>query len=187
MSVEILHRDTKAVLYTSATASTIAEAVLEARTHGADLHGADLHGAYLHGAYLHGADLQRAYLHGADLQGADLQGADLQGADLHGADLHGAKGLLPGGLVPLQIGGSRHWLIVREPGYITIGCHHQSLAWWREHYKATGRTDGYSEAEVAEYAAHIEHCAQWMQAHGVDREPAAPPTEAPTASPEVSL
>lgn len=142
MSVEILHRDTKAVLYTSATASTIAEAVLEARTHG---------------------------------------------ADLHGADLHGAKGLLPGGLVPLQIGGSRHWLIVREPGYITIGCHHQSLAWWREHYKATGRTDGYSEAEVAEYAAHIEHCAQWMQAHGVDREPAAPPTEAPTASPEVSL
>ena len=53
--IEILNRYTKAVLYTSATADTIAAAVLETRTRGADLSGADLRGADLSGADLRGA------------------------------------------------------------------------------------------------------------------------------------
>ena len=165
--IEILNRYTRLVLYTSATADTIAAAVVEAREKGAHLRGAHLRGAHLRGADLRGAYLRGAYLQGADLQGADLQGADLQGAYLQGADLQGAIGLLPDGLTPLQIGGTRHWVIVRQPGYITIGCHHQMLTWWREHYLAMGRKEEYSDAEIAEYAAHIEYCAQWMAAHGV--------------------
>ena len=140
--IEILNRYTRLVLYTSATADTIAAAVVEAREKG-------------------------AHLRGAHLRGADLQGAYLRGAYLQGADLRGAIGLLPDGLTPLQIGGTRHWVIVRQPGYITIGCHHQMLTWWREHYLAMGRKEEYSDAEIAEYAAHIEYCAQWMAAHGV--------------------
>jgi uncharacterized protein YjbI with pentapeptide repeats len=73
--IDILNRYTKAVLYHSDTADTIAAAVVEAAASGADLRGADLRGADLRGADLRGADLR-----GADLRGADLRGADLRGA-----------------------------------------------------------------------------------------------------------
>ena len=55
--IEILHRYTKAVLYSSATAETIAQAVVEARQSGANLSRADLSGANLYGADLSGANL----------------------------------------------------------------------------------------------------------------------------------
>jgi uncharacterized protein YjbI with pentapeptide repeats len=77
MSIEILHRYTRAVLRT-----------VEADTlRGANLRGADLTGANLTGAHLTGADLTWAHLTGADLTGADLTWAHLTGADLRGADL----------------------------------------------------------------------------------------------------
>jgi hypothetical protein len=171
--IEILNRYTKAVLYTSATADTIAAAVLETRTRGADLGGADLRGADLRGADLRGADLRGAYLRGAYLRGADLSGAylggaDLSRADLSGAYLRGAVGLLPDGIVPLQILGTKHFIIVRSPGMITIGCKHHEIAWWREHAVALGKTENYTPAQITEYAAHIEYCAAWMKSHGVD-------------------
>ena len=131
--IEILNRYTKAVLYTSATADTIAAAVLETRTRGADLSGADLSGAYL-----------------------------------SGANLSGAVGLLPDGIVPLQILGTKHFIIVRSPGMITIGCKHHEIAWWREHAVALGKTENYTPAQITEYAAHIEYCAAWMKSYGVD-------------------
>ena len=59
--IEILSRYTSQVLYSSASATVIAEAVAEARGKGADLGG---------------ADLRSANLRGADLGGADLGGAD---------------------------------------------------------------------------------------------------------------
>ena len=126
--IEILNRYTKAVLYTSATADTIAAAVLETRT----------------------------------------RGADLGGAYLSGADLSGAVGLLPDGIVPLQILGTKHFIIVRSPGMITIGCKHHEIAWWREHAVALGKTENYTPAQITEYAAHIEYCAAWMKSYGVD-------------------
>jgi len=138
----------------------------------ADLQGANLQGAYLQGAYLRGAKLQGAYLRGADLRGANLQGADLQGANLQGAKLQGAKlqgalGLLKDGVVPLQIGGSRHWVIVRSPGYITIGCNHETVEWWEEYYVEAGLREGYTDAQLLEYRKHIAYCRDWMSANGV--------------------
>ena len=90
MSFEILHRHTKAVLYTSATATEVLSALTEAVRAGANLQGADLQDAYFRGAYLRGADLRDAYLRGANLRGADLRSACLQDACLQGADLRGA-------------------------------------------------------------------------------------------------
>ncbi len=94
--IDILHRYTKAVLYHSETAQTIAEAAKEAFNkgaylEGAYLEGANLRGAYLEGAYLRGAYLEGAYLEGANLRGAYLEGAYLRGANLEGAYLEGAK------------------------------------------------------------------------------------------------
>jgi hypothetical protein len=159
---------------------------------GADLTGADLTGAYLRGAYLRGAYLRGAYLTGADLTGADLRGAYLTGADLTGADLTGAYlrgadltgadltcadltgayltgaiGLLPNGVVPLQIGGSSHWIIVREAGKISIGCCHETVEWWESHYAAIGRKESYTPAQVEEYRKHIEYAKSWMETNGV--------------------
>ena len=73
MPIEILHRHTRAVLFSS-TADTIAGAVQEAIKTRADLSGADLGGADLGGANLRGANLVWANLARADLRGADLSG-----------------------------------------------------------------------------------------------------------------
>jgi hypothetical protein len=145
--IEILNRWTRAQMFKSDTAQTILEAVLEAKKAGADLRGADLYGA--------------------NLYGANLYGANLYGADLGGANLGGAKGLLPNGVKPLQIFGTMHALIVRTPGIIQIGCMEHDYAWWKEHYQAVGRSEGYSAEEVEEYAEHIEHALRWMNRHNV--------------------
>jgi hypothetical protein len=184
---EIIHRYTSAVLYKSESATDIKAAVVEAvasgaNLRGADLRGADLYGAYLGGAYLYGAnmgganlsggnlrgaDLRGANLSVADLSGADLRGANLRGADLSGADLRGANGLLGNGIVPLQIVGTAHILIVREAGFVTIGCLHHPLTWWEGHYEAVGRKESYSAEQITEYRAHIAHARQWMEQYGV--------------------
>ena len=111
MTVTIYRRD-GSVLFTSATATTTAEAVNEviadARKHlsranlsradlswanlsGADLSGADLSGANLSWANLSGADLSLANLSWANLSRANLSRADLSGANLSGANLSGAN------------------------------------------------------------------------------------------------
>ena len=144
---EILHRYTKAALYSSATAEDLVTALLEANRAGANLEG---------------ANLDRA-----NLRGANLYGANLDEANLDGAYLAGAKGLLPSGTTPLQILGTRHAIIVRIPGFITIGCEHHEVEWWKEHYKALGRRENYTESQVVEYAAHIDYCVTWMKLYGV--------------------
>jgi hypothetical protein len=105
--IEILNRYTRVVLYSSATAQTIAEAIAECRKKadetasradlseadlsGADLSGANLSGANLSGANLFEANLSRANLSRANLSGADLSGANLSGANLFEANLSGAN------------------------------------------------------------------------------------------------
>jgi hypothetical protein len=165
--IEIKHRFTNAVLYTANLAADVRAAVIEASNAKADLTGAYLTGADLRGAYLTGADLTGADLTGAYLRGADLTGADLTCADLTGAYLTGAIGLLPNGVVPLQIGGSSHWIIVREAGKISIGCYHETVEWWESHYAAIGRKESYTPAQVEEYRKHIEYAKSWMETNGV--------------------
>jgi hypothetical protein len=194
--MEITHRVTKTVLFAddNKTIRETLENAVKGGTHlvgadlrgthlvgthlvGADLRGADLRSANFDGADLFGADLRGAHLVGANLSsadlrranfdGADLFGADFDGADLFGAYLSGAKGLLPDGIIPLQIEGSRHWIIVREVGHITIGCEHHTVDWWEEHYAAVGRKEHYSDADVLEYRQHIAHCKEWMELNGV--------------------
>ena len=188
MSFDILNRWTGVIAYHSEK-STQREAVVEAVAaranlsgadlrganlrgadlSGADLSGADLRGANLSDAYLRGADLSYAYLRDANLSDAYLRGADLSGADLRGADLsdaylRGAEGITP---VVLQIGGTRHWIIVREVGHITIGCMHKSVEWWEEHYAGVGRSEDYTAEQVEEYRLHIGYCKAWMERNGI--------------------
>jgi uncharacterized protein YjbI with pentapeptide repeats len=63
--IDILNRWTRAVVYHSESAQTIAEAVAEAVERGANLSGADLSAAYLSRADLSAANLSDAYLSGA--------------------------------------------------------------------------------------------------------------------------
>jgi len=164
--IEIVNRWTLAVLYKSENAKTVAGAVKEAYLQGGELRGAYLQGANLRGADLRGASLQGADLRGANLRGAYLRDANLQDANLRDANLQDVIGLL-GEVVPLQISGTRDWIIVREEGHITIGCEHHPLGWWREHYQAIGRREHYTEEQIEEYRRHIEYCATWMAAKGV--------------------
>jgi hypothetical protein len=99
--IQIIHRYTSAVLFESATSTTVKTALIEAVGEGANLRGANLEGAnlkdaylrgaYLRGANLEGANLKDAYLRGAYLEGANLEDAYLRGAYLEDANLRGAN------------------------------------------------------------------------------------------------
>jgi hypothetical protein len=141
----------------------------EANLSRANLSEADLSGANLSEANLSGANLSRTNLSEADLSGANLSRTNLSEANLSEADLSGAKGLLPNGLVPLQILATRDAIVVRTSGFITIGCEHHDIAWWRENCQKLGERERYNPQQIVEYRAHINYCAQWMKTYGVDQ------------------
>ena len=90
MAIEIKHRDTGAVVWSSEHPS-LSEALTAAVAERANLRGADLGDANLRGANLGDADLGGANLGGANLGGANLGDANLRGANLGGAYLRGAN------------------------------------------------------------------------------------------------
>ena len=92
----------------------------------------------------------------ANLEGADLEGANLNWANLNRANL--------GDLKIIQVGGSKHWIVALLTPVgceVRIGCQHHPLAWWLEHYAAIGRTEGYTDAQAAEYGRHLAYVAEW--------------------------
>jgi len=154
--IEILNRYTRAVIYTSTSAETIAQAVVEAARVRANLSYADLSYANLSYANLSGANLSYANLSGANLSGADLSYADLRGADLRDADLSGAKtdAATKMDRWSLVIVGSRH-AITATDRLVAIGCQRHSLDWWLENYGTVGSESGYSPEEIEEYGGHL--------------------------------
>ncbi len=87
--IEIKHRHTGAVLYTSGGES-LRDAVMQAARDRAYLGFADLRGSDLRGSDLRDADLSCSDVRDADLSGSDLRGSDLSFADLRDVDLSGA-------------------------------------------------------------------------------------------------
>jgi len=165
--IEILNRYTGAVLYSSASAQTIAEAVHEAAAKGARLVDASLDGARLDRATLDGASLVGASLDGARLDGASLVGARLDRASLVGARLDRAS--LDGHEIRaiLQIGGSRNWIVASACEgvvHVGIGCHQRTLDKWLATYEEIGPDNSYTPAQVAEYGEHLRYIERWAAA-----------------------
>ena len=123
-----------------------------------NLSGANLSGANLSEVYLLGANLIEANLIEANLSGAHLLGAYLSGAYLSGANL--------GDLKILQVGGSVHFLIALSTPRgieVRIGCHHKPIADWLEHYRAIGKANNYTPAQIAEYGLHLKYVVAWAK------------------------
>lgn len=57
---------------------------------------------------------------------------------------------------PLYIQGSMHALTNSRCGHIAIGCHEHEFAYWKKHYKAIGRANGYTEKQMSEYKTYID-------------------------------
>ncbi len=178
--IEILNRYTGAVLYTSATADTIAAAVAEALSDRANLTGANFTGANLTGANLSRADLAEANLYGANLTRANLTGADLSRANLAEADLTGAN-LAEANLTraktecatihrwSLTIIGSRH-AITAYPDRVLIGCHSRDIDSWLRIYAEVGKRESYDDAAIEEYGGHLRRIKAAMAAVEVRNE-----------------
>ena len=147
MGMDILNRWTRAILLSSETAQTIADAVVEAVERGANLRGADLSGADLRGA-----DLSEANLRGANLRGADLREANLSGADLSGADNF-----------VMQIQGSCHQIVAVDDD-VRIGCQRRTLAKWLSVFQSIGTEHGYTAFQIEEYGDHLRYFARRMEA-----------------------
>jgi hypothetical protein len=182
--IDILNRWTRAVVYHSESAQTIAEAVAEAVERRANLSEANLSGAYLSGANLSGANLSGAYLSGANLSGANLSRANLSGAYLSGAylsranlseanlsgaylsgaNLSGANlsGAYLSGAYRLYISGSMHPLAATASGTVRIGCHIYQIERWLESYRAIGAREKYTPEQIEEYGGYLAIAKAWI-------------------------
>ena len=147
MGMDILNRWTRAILLSSETAQTIADAVVEAVQRGAELSWADLRGADLSGANLRGADLREANLREADLREANLSEADLSEADNF----------------VMQIQGSCHQIVAVDDD-VRIGCQRRTLAKWLSVFQSIGTEHGYTAFQIEEYGDHLRYFARRMEA-----------------------
>ena len=81
---------------------------------------------------------------------------------------------------PLQIMGTKHFVTVCNRALLSIGCEVHPIDWWKQHYRAIGRSAGYTKAQISEYRNYIELARVWMKIHGykAEREAASPTASA---------
>ena len=70
---------------------------------------------------------------------------------------------------PLQIMGTKHFVVVGAYGLLSIGYEKHDIEWWKQHYRAVGRREGYTKSQIQEYRNYIELARVWMKIHGVDK------------------
>ena len=67
---------------------------------------------------------------------------------------------------PLFIVGSKHSLTNSRHGFIKIGCHEKSIAWWQEHFCSIGKKESYTAEEIEEYGHYIDLFAKVAKREG---------------------
>ena len=65
---------------------------------------------------------------------------------------------------PLYIQGTRDALTTCARDQLSIGCLVYSVKHWLKHYRAIGKTQSYTPAEIREYGEHIKYAAKWLKA-----------------------
>ncbi len=70
---------------------------------------------------------------------------------------------------PLYIQGTKNALTVCAYGMVAIGCQVHSIKDWKKHGRRIALENGYSKAEVREYAAYVKLAESWMRDKGVLR------------------
>ena len=56
---------------------------------------------------------------------------------------------------PLFIQGTRHGISNSKHGYLSIGCVTLTFAEWKKQFRAIGKREGYTAAQIKEYGLHI--------------------------------
>jgi hypothetical protein len=118
----------------------------------ADLSNANLAESDLSDTYLKHANLSGANLLGADLIHADLSNANLSDANLQYTNLYGANLSDTKGIIVFQC--KKHRLVAykyKGVVYVKIGCIDYRLDYLLENYKAIGKENSYSDADIENY------------------------------------
>jgi hypothetical protein len=55
----------------------------------------------------------------------------------------------------LFIQGTRHGISNSKHGYLSIGCVTLTFAEWKKQFRAIGKREGYTAAQIKEYGLHI--------------------------------
>lgn len=149
-SLYVLLKDGKP---TNARASTRA-AILD----GAEVFGGVFHGGWFSGGWFYDGVFHRGVFRGGRFSGGEFHGGEFLDGWFHGGVFHcgGFRGgEFRDGWLPLQIQGSKHFVNIPDGKTIQIGCKNGTPAWWRAKYKTVGADQGYTEAQIAEYAEYI--------------------------------
>lgn len=99
----------------------------------------------------------------ADIYGGEFRGGVFYGGEFRGGVFRG--GVFYDGWLSLQIQGSKHFVNIPDGKTIQIGCKNCTPAWWRANYKTVGAEQGYTEAQIAEYAEYIRLASKMIRAN----------------------
>ena len=119
-----------------------------ARISGGAISGGEIYGS----ARISGCEIYGGEIYGGVISGGVISGS----ARIYGGEISG--GVISGGVIsktPLQIQGSRDFLIVISNEFISIGCQCHSLEYWLENYIEIGHDYNYSESQIAEYSEYF--------------------------------
>ena len=66
-------------------------------------------------------------------------------------------------LAPICFTGTKHTIGVCASGIVRVGCHQMPIKEWLSKYESVGKSEGYSDAEIAEYKMYLDFISQWIQ------------------------
>lgn len=110
-------------------------------------------GRFYDGVFNHGVFNNGLFYNGVFDDGV-FQGGTFYGGTFRGGGFHGGE--FQHGWLPLQIQGSRHFVNIPDGIHIRIGCIKKTPEEWACQFKEIGESEGYSEAEIAEYKQYID-------------------------------
>ena len=99
----------------------------------------------------------RARIYGGEISGGEIYGGVISGGVIYGGVISGGEisGGAWGDINPVQIQGSRDFVIEAHDNQIRVGCELHDRAWWLENYLEVGLQFNYSEAQIAEYHEYL--------------------------------
>ena len=131
--------------------------------HGGVFRGGVFRGGVFHGGLFYGG----VFCDGLFYDGLFYDGVFCGGV-FHGGVFYGGVfrgGVFYDGWLSLQIQGSKHFVNIPDGKTIQIGCKNGAPAWWLAKYKTVGAAQGYTDAQIAEYAEYIRLASKMIRAN----------------------
>ena len=127
---------------------------------GGVIWGGEIWGGVISGGMISGD----AVIWGGEIRGGEISGGVIRGGVIRGGEIRGGE--ISGGewtFSPLQIQGSKHFVVTGSHTHIAIGCQNHTISEWQNNFQKIGIDNDYTSDQITEYGLFIALCAEWLK------------------------